>query len=61
MPARPADYDPRPVGPPAGPLTPLLIARQTLPCISCAMPIRAGDPVHLEAAGWRHALHGGAA
>ena len=56
---RSPEYDPRPVDPPAGPLTPILLATQTLPCIDqqCIRPIVPGDPMILLPDGWTHALH----
>lgn len=42
-----------------GALTPVLIARQQLPCAwqQCVIPIASGDPVILLDVGWIHALH----
>ena len=48
-----------PSTPPEEKLTPLLIARQTLPCAwqQCATSIVDGEPVYLLDVGWVHALH----
>jgi len=45
--------------PPEEPITPLLIARQALPCSwhHCIVQIVIGDPVYLLDSGWVHALH----
>ena len=41
------------------PMTPILMATQTLACVNhqCVVAIHAGDPVVLLRDGWSHALH----
>ena len=48
-----------PSSPPQEPITPLLIARQTLPCSwqHCVVPILDGQAVYLIDSGWVHCQH----